>query len=95
MPMHDVTCERNVPVRLKDGARTSSGPRSGNGVIWDSGLKLSAALANARSGAVIARAAHTPSMIVMMAIESAVMTMALPAGGAGIITNPAPLAAGS
>ena len=46
--------------------RISSGPRSGSGAAAPFRLKFSAAFANDDSGAVNARAAHSPSKVTLM-----------------------------
>jgi len=52
--------------------RISSGPRSGSGAAAPFRLKFSAAFANEDSGAVSARAAHTPSTVTLMMVNSSV-----------------------
>ena len=53
--------------------RISSGPRSGSGAAAPFRLKLSAALANDDSGAVSARAAHSPSRVTQTTANSRVV----------------------
>ncbi len=53
--------------------RISSGPRSGSGAAAPFRLKFSAALANADSGAVRARAAHRPSRVTLLTPNSNVI----------------------
>ncbi len=64
-------------------ARISSGPRSGSGASVLFRLKLSAARANALSGAVKARAAHRPSKVTLITANIAVIIQGPPQNGGG------------
>ena len=61
--------------------RISSGPRSGSGDAAPSRLKLSAAFAKADSGAVSARAAHSPSSVMLMTANNKVIIHGPPKNG--------------
>ena len=61
--------------------RISSGPRSGSGAVALFRLKLSAALANADSGALTLRAAQRPSRVTLMTANDSVIIHGPPQNG--------------
>ena len=72
-----------IRLSARAAERISSGPRSGNGAAVPSRLKSSAAFANDDSGAVRARAAHSPSSVTLMTANSSVVIHGPPQNGRG------------